>query len=146
GGWGVVNVGGSSAVVDSIKFTNSTLTDLSTQLMDVRVAVKKIVVQNCTFNNQNAAMTQLLRFDTNRLPLELSAGNNNSAGTTSATKLNSNSYDHANFSLPVSFAGSYRANEYEIESDSSGFAEITVFSGSAADLFVNPEDGDFRIN
>src|SRR5690606_21257283 len=44
GGWGVVNVGGSEAVVDSIKFTNSTLTDLATQLMDVWVAVKKIAV------------------------------------------------------------------------------------------------------
>src|SRR5690606_33014716 len=88
GGWGVVNVGGSSAVVDSIKCTNSTLTDLSTQLMDVRVAVKKLVVQYCTFYNQTAAMTQLLRFDTNRLPLELQAGKNIISGTNSGAKLN----------------------------------------------------------
>ncbi len=145
GGWGVVNVGGSEAVVDSIKFTNSTLTDLSTQLMDVRVAVKKIVVQNCTFYNQNAAMSQLLRFDTNRLPLELQAGNNIISGTNSGAKLNATSYDHANFGLPVSFAGSYRTNEFEIERDSRGFADITLFSGSAADLFVDPDAGDFRI-
>lgn len=145
GGWGVVNVGGSEAVVDSIKFTNSTLTDLATQLMDVRVAVKKIVVQNCTFYNQNAAMTQLLRFDTNRLPLELQAGNNIISGTNSGAKLNATSYDHANFSLPVSFAGSYRTNEFEIERDSRGFADITLFNGSAADLFVDPDAGDFRI-
>ncbi|WP_165793106.1 DUF5123 domain-containing protein [Sphingobacterium haloxyli] len=146
GGWGVVNVGGSEAVVDSIKFTNSTLTDLSTQLMDVRVAVKKIVVQNCTFYNQNATMSQLLRFDTNRLPLEMEAGSNIISGTNSGAKLNATSYDHANFSLPVSFAGSYRTNEFEIERDSRGFADITLFSGSAADLFVDPDAGDFRIN
>lgn len=145
GGWGVVNVGGSSAVVDSIKFTRSTLTDLSTQLMDVRVAVKKIVVQNCTFYNQNAAMSQLLRFDTNRLPLELQAGNNIISGTNSGAKLNSTSYNHGDFALPVSFAGGYRTNEFEIERDSRGFADITLFSGSAADLFVDPDASDFRI-
>lgn len=145
GGWGVVNVGGSSAVVDSIKFTNSTLTDLATQLMDVRVAVKKIVIQNCTFYNQNAAMSQLLRFDTNRLPLELSAGNNIIAGTNSGAKLNATSYNHGDFALPVSFAGSYRTNEFEIERDARGFADITLFNGNAADLFVDPDAGDFSI-
>lgn len=145
GGWGVVNVGGSEAVVDSIKFTNSTLTDLATQLMDVRVAVKKIAVENCTFYNQHASMAQLLRFDTNRLPLAFVGSNNIIAGTNSGAKLNATSYDHANFSLPVSFAGSYRANEFEIERDSRGFADITLFSGSAADLFVDPDAGDFRI-
>ncbi|PRD53737.1 DUF5123 domain-containing protein [Sphingobacterium gobiense] len=145
GGWGVVNVGGSTAVVDSISFRNSTLTDLATQLMDVRVAVGKIIVQNCTFYNQNAAMTQLLRFDTNRLPLELVAANNIIAGTNSGAKLNATSYNHGDFALPVSFAGSYRTNEFEIERDSRGFADITLFNGSAADLFVDPDAGDFRI-
>lgn len=145
GGWGVVNVGGSEAIVDSIKFTNSTLTDLATQLMDVRVAVKKIAVENCTFYNQHASMAQLLRFDTNRLPLAFVGSNNIIAGTNSGAKLNATSYDHANFSLPVSFAGSYRTNEFEIERDSRGFADITLFSGSAADLFVDPDADDFRI-
>lgn len=153
GGWGVVNVGKSDATVDSIKFTNSTLIDLSTQLMDVRVAVQKIVIQNCTFYNQNAAMAQLLRFETavesnpvkTYLPLELQAGNNIIAGTNSGAKLNATSYNYADFALSVSFAGSYRTNEFEIERESRGFADITIFNGSAADLFVNPDAGDFRI-
>lgn len=147
GGWGVVNVGKSDALVDSIKFTNSTLTDLSTQLMDVRVAVEKIVIQNCTFYNQNAAMSQLLRFEANKefLPKELLAGNNIIAGTNSGAKLNATSYNHGDFALPVSFAGSYRTNEFEIERDARGFADITLFNGNAADLFVDPDAGDFRI-
>lgn len=145
GGWGVANVGGSTAVVDSIVFTNSTLTDLATQLMDVRVAVKKIVVKNCTFYNQNAGMTQLLRFDTNRLPLELFAGNNIIAGTNNGGKLNAMSYDHANFGLSISFAGSYRTNEFEEERASRGFKDITLFNGTADDLFMDPAQHDFRI-
>lgn len=145
GGWGVVNVGGSSAVVDSISFTNSTLTDLSTQLMDVRVAIKKIIVENCTFYNQNAGMTQLLRFDTNRLPLELVAGNNIISGTNNGAPMNATSHDHANFALAISFAGSYRTNEFEEERPSRGFADITVFNSTADDLFVDPAQGDFRI-
>lgn len=145
GGWGVVNVGGSTAEVDSITFQNSTLTDLSTQLMDVRVAVKKIAVENCTFYNQNASMTQLLRFDTNGLPLTFVGSNNIIAGTNNGAPINATSHDHANFGLAVSFAGSYRTNELEIERASRDFADITVFNGTADDLFVDPAQGDFRI-
>lgn len=145
GGWGVVNVGGSTAEVDSISFTNSTLTDLATQLMDVRVAVKKIVVKSCTFYNQNAGMSQLFRFDTNRLPLELVTNNNIIAGTNSGAKMNATSYDHAKFGLDVSFAGSYRTNELQIERDSRDFVDITIFDGTADDLFVDPENSDFHI-
>lgn len=145
GGWGVVNVGGSTAVVDSISFNNSTLTDLSTQLMDVRVAIKKIIIENCTFYNQNSGMTQLLRFDTNRLPLQLVTNNNIVAGTNSGARINATSHDHANFGLAVSFAGSYRTNELQIERASRDFAEITVFDGTADDLFVDPANRDFHI-
>ncbi|MDM1292708.1 DUF5123 domain-containing protein [Sphingobacterium sp. N143] len=145
GGYGVVNIGGSTARVDSIAITNSTFTDLTTQLMDVRVAVGKIVVGNCTFYNQNAAMAQLLRFDTARLPLTFMGSNNIIAGTNSGGRINATSYDHANFGLNVSFAGSYRTNELQIERASRDFAEITIFGGTAADLFVDPMNKDFRI-
>lgn len=145
GGWGVVNVGGSTAEVDSISFSNSTLIDLATQLMDVRVAVKKIIIKSCTFYNQNAGMTQLFRFDTNRLPLELVTNNNIIAGTNSGARINATSHDHANFGLAVSFAGSYRTNELQIERASRDFAEITIFDGAADDLFVDPANGDFHI-
>lgn len=145
GGWGVVNVGGSTAEVDSISFRNSTLTDLSTQLMDVRVAIKKIIIESCTFYNQNASMTQLLRFDTNRLPLQLVTNNNIIAGTNNGARVNATSHDHANFGLAVSFAGSYRTDELEIERSSRDFAEITIFAGTADDLFVDPANSDFHI-
>lgn len=145
GGWGVVNVGGSSAVVDSISFTNSTLVDLATQLMDVRVAVKKIKIQKCTFYNKNASMTQLLRFDNNRLPLELVASDNIIAGDNNGAKINSVSYDYENHGLSVSFAGSYRTNELEIERESRGFPDITVFNGDSKELFIDPDNLNFRI-
>ena len=145
GGWGVVNVGGSAAIVDSISFTNSTLVDLSTQLMDVRVAIKKIVIESCTFYNQNAGLSQLLRFDTNKLPLQLVTNNNIITGTNNGAKVNATSYDHANFGLAVSFAGSYRTNELQIERASRDFSEITIFDGTADDLFVDPANKDFHI-
>ncbi|QIH32679.1 DUF5123 domain-containing protein [Sphingobacterium sp. DR205] len=145
GGYGVVNIGGSTASVDSISITNSTFTDLTTQLMDVRVAVGKIVVGNCTFYNQNSAMSQLLRFDTARLPLAFVGSNNIISGMNGGGRLNATSYDHASFGLKISFAGSYRTNELQIERASRDFSEITVFSGSADDLFVDPTNKDFRI-
>ncbi|WP_257670217.1 DUF5123 domain-containing protein [Parapedobacter tibetensis] len=145
GGWGVVNIGGSTASVDLVSFTNSTLTDLATQLMDVRVSVASIVIENCTFYNQNLGMSQLLRFDTNRLPLALTINNNIIAGTNSGASINATSYDHANFGLGVSFAGSYRTAELQIERASRDFANITIFDGTTADLFVNPEQRNFSI-
>ena len=145
GGWGVVNIGGNNVTVDTVSFTNSTLTDLATQLMDVRAAVGEVIIGNCTFYNQNAAMSQLLRFDTNSLPQLLTTYDNIFAGTNSGGRINAVSYDYANHGLTVSFAGSYRTNEMEIERESRGFADITVFEGSAVDLFVDPEGGNFSI-
>ena len=145
GGYGVVNVGGAAAKVDSISMKNSTFVDLATQVMDVRAPIAKIIVQNNTFYNENASMAQFFRFDGNQLPLELVAANNIIAGTNNGAKMNGFSYDYANGALAASFAGSYRTTEFEEERESRGFPDITLFDGTAEDLFVNPAARDFHI-
>lgn len=145
GGYGVINIAGASPVVDLISFKNSTITDLSTQFMDIRSKVKSIVIGNCTFYNQNTALTQLFRFDTNNLPLSLTTQANIISGNNSGAKINATSYDHATSSLPVSFAGSYRTNELQIDRTSRDFSGIAIYPGSATDLFVDPVNRDFTI-
>lgn len=137
GGYGVVNVGGASVTLDSIKIMNNTMVDISTQLMDVRSTVGGIIVDNNTIYNQASALTQLIRLDKNNLPSFFEAANNIITGTNSGAPLKSFS-----LSYEGSFAGSYRTSEMEISQD---FPEITVFSGSSTDLFVDPEGGDFTI-
>lgn len=137
GGYGVVNVGGATPEVDSISFKNSTITELTTQLMDVRSKVKDMFIGNCTFYNQTRALTQLVRLDKNNLPASFEAPNNIISGSNSGAQLKS-------FSLTYdgSFAGSYRTNEMTISQD---FPDITVFQGSATDLFIDPANGDFTV-
>ncbi|RRN77396.1 DUF5123 domain-containing protein, partial [Pseudoxanthomonas sp. SGD-10] len=144
-GYGLVNIGGSSPEVDLISIKNSTITDITTQLMDVRTKVKEIFVGNCTFYNENAGITQFFRFDTNNLPLALTIESNIISGTNSGGKINATSYDHGTSALPVTFAGSYRTNEMQIDRASRDFSGITIFPGAASELFVDPANRDFSI-
>lgn len=137
GGYGVINVGGTNVTLDSIKVVNNTLIDMATQLMDVRATIPLIAVNSNTIYNQNAALTQLIRLDKNNLPASFIAEDNIISGTNAGAPLKAFSLDYAG-----SFAGSYRTTEMEISQD---FPEITLFEGSATDLFVDPAGGDFSI-
>lgn len=137
GGYGVINVGGANVTLDSIKVTGNTLTEMATQLMDVRAAAALIMVNSNTIYNQKVALTQLIRLDKDNLPLSFVGENNIISGTNAGAPLTAFSPDYTG-----SFAGSYRTTEMEISSD---FPEITLFKGSSTDLFVNPAEGDFSI-
>jgi hypothetical protein len=143
GGWGVVNVGGASVTLQKISFTNSTLLNLATQLMDVRTAVADIIIENCTFYNQTTAMTQLLRLDGPARPGigRFSLGNNIFAGNNSNAPITAVGYNPHT----LSFAGSYKTNDLSVTNANRGFTDITVFDGSSADLFVDPVNNDFSI-
>jgi hypothetical protein len=144
GGYGVVNIGSSSVSVDTLAFSNSTLTELSTQLMDVRTSISKISISSCTFCNLNTAMSQLLRLDTNNLPLSVVTADNIFAGTNSGATINSLSFDVTETGLDVSFGGSYITSDLEINKYE--FDNITTFDGTTYELFVDPDNGDFTIN
>lgn len=137
GDYGIINIG-ATPTVDSISFKNSTMREIASQLMDVRTKVKGMFVGNCTFYNETRALTQLVRLDKNNLPSSFEAPNNIIAGSNSGAELKS-------FSLAYdagTFAGSYRTNEMAIKQE---FPNITVFQGSAVDLFVDPANGDFTV-
>lgn len=142
GGYGVVNIGGSSAVVDSLSFTNCTLTDLATQLMDVRTELKEILIGNCTFCNLTSAMSQVFRLEKPR-PLSVIIENNIFAGTNSGGKINAINYDMNTNSPPVSFGGSYMTSDLVI--NKYPFADINIFAGTTYDLFTDPDNKDFTI-
>ena len=89
-------------------------------------------------------MSQLLRFDANQLPLTVETENNIIAGTNGGAKINSLSFDMSSTGLNVSFGGSYITNELEINKYE--FANITVFQGDTYDLFIDPDNHDFRVN
>lgn len=143
GGYGIVNVGGSDPQIDTISFKNSTLTELATQLMDVRAPVSYIYIGHCTFCNLSSSMSQLLRFDDNHLPLSVATEANIIAGNNGGAKINALSFDMSSTSLNVSFGGSYITNDMVI--NEYGFSNITLFNGTTYDLFIDPDNGNFSI-
>ncbi len=144
GGYGVVNIGGSTPSLDTLSFTNSTMTELATQLMDVRNSIGEIHIGNCTFVNLNTSMSQVLRMDTNSLPLSVTTTNNIFAGNNGGASINSLSFDMGQTGLNVSFGGSYITSDLEI--NRYDFANITLFQGTTYDLFTDPDNGDFTLN
>ncbi|MGV8092254.1 MAG: DUF4957 domain-containing protein [Mangrovibacterium sp.] len=105
GGYGVVNIGGSKVSLALLSFESSTLTELATQLMDVRTSVSQILIVQCTFCNLHTAMTQLLRFDTGNLPNAVTTSNNIIAGNNSGAKINSLSFDMTHYRFKCFFRG-----------------------------------------
>lgn len=143
GGYGVVNIGGSNVQLDTLSFHNSTLTELATQLMDVRTAVTQIFIGNCTFVNLNTSMSQLMRLEKPR-PLSVLTENNIVAGNNGGAEVNAVNFDAASEGLNISFGGSYITNDLVINKYE--FANITLFNGTTYELFVDPDNQDFSIN
>lgn len=138
GGYGVVNIGGSSISLDSIKLVNNTIVNASTQIMDVRTVVNTIAVNNNTVYNQAVALNQFIYFDqAAHEPITFQAANNIISGTNNGSKLKAFSLTYAG-----SFAGSYRTNEMTMSQD---FPDITIFSGPATAIFADPANGDFTL-
>ncbi|QDH78744.1 DUF5123 domain-containing protein [Echinicola soli] len=144
GGYGVVNIGGSTPTLDTLSFTNSTLTELATQLMDVRNSIGEVHIGNCTFVNLSTSMSQLLRMDTNNLLLSVTTTNNIFAGNNGGASVNSLSFDMGQTGLNVSFGGSYITTDLEI--NRYDFANITLFQGTTYELFLDPDNRDFTLN
>lgn len=147
GDYGVINIGSNLVKVDTISIKRSTLVNLTTQLMDVRTNVGYIYIGNSTFYNQTKALTQLMRFDTGagKLPLQVVTQANIISGSNAGAKIRALSFDMSKFSLNVSFGGSYRTNELIIDQPIYEFSGVTIFNGTASDLFVNPDGYDFRV-
>src|SRR5690606_28536070 len=123
GGYGVVNIGGSNAQLDTLSFHNSTITELATQLMDVRTAVSHIFIGNCTFCNLTTSMSQLMRLEKPR-PISVVTENNIVAGNNGGAEINAINFDAASEGLSVSFGGSYITSDLVINKYE--FANITL--------------------
>ncbi|AYD47302.1 DUF5123 domain-containing protein [Arachidicoccus soli] len=138
GGYGIVNIGGPSITLDSIKLVNNTIINSSTQIMDVRTTVKTIAVNNNTIYNQSVALNQFILFDqAAHEPITFQGANNIIAGTNNGAQMKAFSLTYAG-----SFASSYRTNEMTMSQD---FPSITIFNGPATAIFADPENGDFTL-
>lgn len=148
GGYGVINVAGSSTVLSNLKITKSTFVNMSTQLMDVRNQIANLEVSNCLFynNSTTSKITQLIRFASNDLtPLKMVidkcvfAGNN---GGTAVNSFNSNYPNTASFA----FNTCSRTNDFPVGIKTGQmFTNIKIISNISSDLFTDPSNNIFFV-
>ncbi len=142
GGYGVFNTAASATLtLDSLILTNSTLHEIGTQLMDVRCVTKEINVSYCTFFNNTSKLSQLMRFDTNYLPLTVSVNKSIFSGPNGGTLAKSTAGNYSG--LLITFGSSYKTSDFK--EGAPAFTDIMNYSGTAYNLFVDPDNGDFHI-
>ncbi|NDW08697.1 DUF5123 domain-containing protein [Dysgonomonas sp. 520] len=142
GSYGVFNVGGAQVQLKDLELKESTLVDVGTQLTDIRTNAELITVKQCTFYNGNAKMNQFFRFDKNNLPALVVVEKCLLSGANADGKVNATYQDYLP-ALSISFAGTYRSSDFQ--ENNRKFADITVFEGTASELFTNPDNDEFFI-
>jgi len=149
GGYGVINLAGSSISAKNVKMTNTTFISLSTQLIDVRTKLSNLEVSNCTFynnilnGNTTYKLTQLCRFASADLTPTLMvidkcifAGNN---GGSAVKSISSNYSSTATFS----FSSSYRTSDFPVSTSTGvGFTDLKALTLLSTALFVDPNNTD----
>lgn len=148
GGYGVLNIAGSSVVAKDIKITNSTFVSLLTQLMDVRTKLSSLELTNCTFYNNSSAnkLSQIFRFaDNDHTPGSMVVDKCIFAGNNGGATLKSMNSNYANVAT-LPFSTSYRTSEFPVSvATGVGFTDIKVLTISSADLFTDPANNIFSI-
>lgn len=135
-GWGVINFG-SAAALHSLSITNSTLKELSDQLMDMRVSADVITIDNCTFCNYEMGMSKLLLVT--KAPKEMYMTDMIFTGTNNGQKMNSG---WGNYQAWLDFSGCYMTSDFP--EGNTQFFNITHLSQPSDELFVDPKNGDFH--
>ena len=148
GGYGVLNIGGSSVTAKNIKITNSTFISLGTQLMDIRTKLDNLEVSNCTFYNNSSTnkLAQIFRFaDNDHTPGMMLVDKCIFAGNNGATTLKSISSNYPN-TASISFGSSYRTADVPVSiATGVGFTDIKVLTLGSLDLFTDPANNNFSI-
>jgi len=137
GGYGLFNIG-KAKTFQLISVTNSTMTDMGDQLMDVRVAVDNIILSKSIFCNYNLGMGKWLRLD--KQPKSISVTGMIFAGNNAGAKINSGNKD---YSAWLDFSGCYITSDFPVNEIK--FFNAKVLDFTSEDLFKDPHNGDFHI-
>ena len=146
-GYGLINISGDNTI-NRIEVTNSTLVDMGDQLMDIDGGIGEVIFTNNTLYQPaetQKALSQLFRFDNwNKSPASpgsVTVGNLIIAGPNGDTTLNAgrSNYDYFDYSDNCYLTS-------DVPTGGSRFEAINVLDLSSANLFTNPENGDFHFN
>ena len=121
--------------VGEISITNTTLKEIG-MLLRTNKGVQSVVIDRCTFYNHTFGTGNMFRIDAQ--PTEMTVTNLILAGDNAGMEFGCyKNYDYLDFST------CYITNE--LAQAKYGFTNVITFAGTAEDLFVAPENGDFHI-
>lgn len=137
GGYGMINISKPESI-GKISITSSTLIDLGEQMLQTNDGVGSIIVNKCTFYNNSLAMNQIFKFD--KQPTSILVTNSIFSGPNNGAKVNSGYNNYSTFLL---FNLCYQTSDFV--TNANAFTNISSYSGTSNDLFVDPINGDFHI-
>jgi hypothetical protein len=138
GGWGMINLGGDTGGIGSIRVSNSTLTDINTRFADVRIKTE-LIFRNITCVNINDSMGHLWLFDNGKLST-VTITDMIIGGPNKGTKLHST---NGNYSTMPTYETNYITSD--LVQDTRPLTGITQVPLDVYGLFVDPDNGDFHI-
>ena len=135
-GYGLINVGKASSI-STISITNTTMIDIGDQLMDIRVDVDKISINNMTFCNYTIGIPKI--FLLNKQPKAITVKNSIFTGDNKGDKVNSGNGDYSSY---LNFSSCYLTSDFEVNKNK--FTNAVIVGLTSEELFVNPRQDDFH--
>ncbi|GAB3533827.1 DUF4957 domain-containing protein [Pontibacter brevis] len=140
--YGVLTVDNSGATVNNIIFSNSTFYKIERPIVS-KSGANSIIIENSTFNEAPEAGRYLIDYSSNNVSGGITFRNNivgrgKKVGEDDAVK-----GIRAGSSTLITSSGSYATSDYNATGNQ--IPNLTVYSGTAADLFQDPKNGNFTI-
>lgn len=135
-GYGLLNIGKAKSL-QSISISNNTIWNITDQIIDLRVEIEEFeYTQNTFYNDASTGIAKFFRLD--KQPKSITVTSSIFSGPNGGSKTNAG---NSNYNW-LSYAGCYRTSDLQI--DSRDFTDAKILDITAADLFVDPDNGDFH--
>lgn len=140
--YGVLTVDNAGATVNNILFRNSTFYKIERPIVS-KSGASSIIIENSTFNDAPEASRYLIDFGSNDVSGGIIFRNNIVGRGKKVGEENAVKGIRAGSSTLITSSGSYATSDYNATGNQ--IPNLTVYSGTATDLFQNPKNGNFTI-
>lgn len=142
GNYGVLTVDHADARVSNIVFSKSTIYKVERPIVS-KSSSNSIIIENSTFNDAPEAGRYLIDFNSNNVTEGITFRNNILGRGKAIGEDNAVKGIRAGSATLIQSSGSHATSDYNATGNQIG--NLTVYSGTATDLFTNPDNGNFTI-
>ena len=139
-GYGMLNIGKNSCVMETISITNSTLKEIGDQMMDLRCQIDLFKFERCIFCNYTTKLQKWIRADNKRAPKEAVVTNSIFCGPNGGQKMNHGYQDYSGW---LEFSGCYLTGDFP--EDSRKFTNAIHLDLTTDQLFEDPQNLNFHL-